>query len=119
MDDYAVITIEGGTLSGDWYIAKTLVPFLTSDLGNSGSSTINLYRNIDSSGGSYSREYISISSLGSPVYHPASGNSSYISGYSVSNWSLSAQIYRYSNFYDLILIFILGFIALLKVVRHD
>lgn len=117
MDDYAVITLEGGTLAGDWYIAKTLVPYLTQDLGNSGSSTINLYRSTDTSGGSYSREYISISSLGSPVYHPVSGNSSYITGYTVSDWSLSAQVYRYSNLYDLILIFLLGFLALMKVVR--
>lgn len=116
MDDYAMVTLDGGSLSGDWYVSKALVQFLTSDLGNSGSSTIYLYRSLDSSG-NYSREYISISSLGSAVYHPSSGNNSYINGYSVSYTSMAAQIYRQAYLFEPLLILLLGFLVVVRLVK--
>lgn len=115
MDDYATITIEGGSLAGDWYVPKNMVQFLTEDLGNSGSSTINLYRTIQS-GNTY-REYISIGALSQAVYHPASGTSSYISGYTVTGYSLSAQVYRYSNLYSPLLILLLGFLVIVRLIK--
>lgn len=115
MDDYAVITIEGGSLAGDWYIPKTLVQYLTQDLGNSGSSTINLYRDVQS-GNTY-REYISIGALSQAVYHPASGSSSYISGYTVAGYNFAAQVYRYSNLYSPLLILLLGFLVIVRLMK--
>lgn len=115
MDDYATITIEGGSLAGDWYIPKTMVQYLTNDLGNSGSSTINLYRDVQS-GNTY-REYISIAALSQAVYHPSTGTSSYISGYTVTGYSLSAQVYRYSYIYSPLLILLLGFLVIVRLMK--
>lgn len=116
MDDYAVVTLDGGTLSGDWYVSKTLVQYLTADLGNSGSSTIYLYRDVNTSG-NYNREYISISSLSSAVYHPSSGSTSYLSGYTVSYSSLAAQFYRQASLFDPILVLLLGFLVIIRLVK--
>lgn len=116
MDDYAIVTLDGGSLSGDWYVSKALVQYLTSDLGNSGSTTIYLYRSLDSSN-SYGREYISISSLGSPVYHPASGSNSYLSGYTVEYSSMAAQIYRSAPLFSPILILLLGILVIVRMVK--
>ena len=116
MDDYAVITIEGGSLAGDWYIPKTLVQYLTEDLGNSGSSTINLYKSIQS--GNTNREHISIGALSQAVYHPSSGTSSYISGYTVTGYNLPAQVYRYYNLYSPILILLLGFLVVVRLMKQ-
>lgn len=117
MDDYAVITIEGGSLAGDWYIPKTLVQYITPDLGNSGSSSITLYRSIQS--GNVSRERITISSLGQAQYYPVNGTSSYISGYTVTGYNLAAQVYRYDYLFSPLLILLLGFLAIVRLLKHD
>lgn len=116
MDSYSIVTITGTSYDGDWYIADNAVEYLTDDLGNSGTSSINLYKTLDNN----HYETITIPSIGVARYrNSTSGYSSYVefTGASVS-FNAKAQFIRQKPILEIWLWIIIFVVCIVNLVRR-
>lgn len=111
MDGYSIVTIDGSSYAGDYYINDVQVKYLTDQLGNSSNNTIYLYKSI----GDKSSDYIRIDSLGLPYYY-RNKNYDYelVSGF--SNVSFNSKAYLIRDF-DIISLFVYCLISFYCLVR--
>lgn len=107
MNDYCTITIDGSD-GGTYYVPCNQAEYITRDFINVSSSTINLYQNIRTNN---DVAYISMPSLGRPVYHsPSSYNTHYITDVTTVQFNRTADFYReYDIAYLLVLCGVLLF----------
>lgn len=114
MDGYSIVTIDGSSYSGDYYINDVQVKYLTDTLGNSGSNTIYLYKSI----GNKSSDYIRIDSLGLPYYY-RNKNYDYelVSGYSKVSFNPKAYLLRDFDLISLFMYTVISFYCLVRVFK--
>lgn len=114
MDGYSVVTIEGGSYAGSYYINDVQVEFLTDTLGNSSNNTIYLYKSI----GNKSSDYIRIDSLGLPYYYR---NNSYdyelVSGFTDIFFNPKAYLIRDFDLVSLFMYCVISFYCLVRVFK--
>lgn len=114
MDEYSIVTIDGGNYAGNYYINDVQVEYLTDSLGNSSNSTIYLYKSI----GDKSSDYIRIDSLGLPYYY-RNKNYDYelVSGFSNISFNPKAYLIRDFDLISLFMYCVISFYCLVRVFK--
>ena len=114
MEGYSIVTIEGSSYSGDYYISDVFVKYLTDDLGNSSNNTIYLYKSI----GNKSSDYIRIDSMGLPYYY-RNKNYDYelVSGFTNIYFNPKAYLIRDFDLISLFMYCVISFYCLVRVFK--
>lgn len=109
MFDECEVTFEGSR-GGSYYVACNLVPYISENLTNTGSSSITLYPSINQGN---SQNNITIPAVGYARY--TSGTSTiYITNASKVTFNLASQYYRQR---DLVEIVLLGLVVTITLIR--
>ena len=114
MEGYSIVTIEGSSYAGYYYISDVFVKYLTDDLGNSSNNTIYLYKSI----GNKSSDYIRIDSMGLPYYY-RNKNYDYelVTGFTNISFNPKAYLLRDFDFISLFMYCVISFYCLVRVFK--